>query len=39
MLGECYCNYQQAAELYHDRFLDRQYPNDRTIAWLMLCQR
>jgi len=27
MLGECRCNYQQAAELYY--FPDRQHPNDQ----------
>jgi len=39
VLGECHCNYQQAAELYHDRFSNRQHPNDRTIAQLVLHQR
>jgi len=31
ILGECHCNYQ-AAELYRDRFPDRQYSNNRTIT-------
>jgi len=39
VLGECRCNYQQAAELYRDCFPDRQHPNDRTIARFVLHQR
>jgi len=37
MLGEYSCNYQEAIELY--RFPNRQYPNDRIIARLVLHQR
>jgi len=37
VLEEYCCNYQQA-ELYRDRFPDRQYLNDRIIAWLVLRQ-
>jgi len=36
VLGECRCNYHQAAELYRNRFSDRQHPNDRTIVRLVL---
>jgi len=39
IFGECRCNYQQATELYRDRFPDRQHPNNWTIAQLVLCQR
>jgi len=39
VLGECHCNYQQAAELYHDRFSGRQHSNDGTIARLVSRQR
>jgi len=39
MLGEYRCNYQQAAELYRNYFLERQHSNDRTIARLVLRQR
>jgi len=38
MLGKYRCNYHQVAELYHDDFLDKQHPNNRTIARLVLRQ-